>query len=162
MTPPPERSGSREALERVRRLARLLDESIPIPGTSFRIGLDPLLGLIPGLGDVATAVAAAWVVVVAARLGAPPSVLVRLLANVALDAAGGSIPIVGDLFDAGFKANVRNVRVLEAWLERPEATRRGSRLAVVATASAALLVVAGALACAWVAVAWFTRSTAGR
>jgi hypothetical protein len=92
--------------------------------------------------------------VVAARLGAPPTVLFRLLGNVALDAAAGAIPFVGDLFDAGFKANVRNVRVLDAWLARPEATRRRSALAVGAAAAAALLVVAGVVACVWLALAW--------
>ncbi len=101
-----------------RTLARLLDDAIAIPGTEWRIGIDPLLGLVPGIGDVLGAVLSGWLVVVAARLGAPRAVLARMGLNVAIDAAVGAVPILGDAFDAGWKANSRNLRLLEGWLER--------------------------------------------
>ena len=151
-----------EAVEHVRRLARLLDDSIPIPGTSWRIGLDPLLGLVPGLGDVASAVLAAYPLLVAARLGAPPAVLARILGNVALDAAAGSIPVLGDLLDAGYKANVRNARLLEEWLARPRETRRTSRLAVAAALAAAALIVGSVAWAAWSVAAWAVRTAASQ
>lgn len=105
-------------LEAARRLARLLDDAIPIPGTSYRIGIDPLLGLVPGLGDVLGALLSGWLLVLARRLGAPASVLARMGLNIAVDALVGAVPVAGDLFDAGWKANVRNLRLLEGWLER--------------------------------------------
>lgn len=119
--------GDREArLEGARRLARLLDDAIPIPGTSYRIGIDPLIGLVPGIGDVLGAVLSAWLLVIAARLGAPASVLARMGLNIAIDALVGSIPVAGDLFDAGWKANTRNLRLIEGWLERAASRAAGA------------------------------------
>jgi hypothetical protein len=143
-----------------RLLARLLDDAIPIPGTSYRIGIDPLLGLVPGVGDVLGAVLSTWLLVVASRLGAPASVLARIGANVALDALVGLVPFAGDLFDFGWKANARNLRLLEAWLERPEPTRRASGLAVAVIAVAVLAVVAAILFAGWHVVAWAARTLA--
>jgi len=102
------------ALGRIRAVAHLLDESIRVPGTSFRIGIDPIIGLLPIAGDLATAVCSLYIVAEAIRLGVPKRTLVRLLANIALDTLLGSIPIVGDLFDAYWKANVRNADLVAA------------------------------------------------
>ncbi len=88
-------------LKTVRVLARLLDDAIPIPGTSIRIGLDPIIGLVPGLGDIAGGIASAYIVLAAARLGAPKAMLLRMAANVAIDTVVGGVPVLGDLFDAG-------------------------------------------------------------
>ena len=134
------------ALTRVRRLATLLDAALRVPGTRIRVGLDSLLGLFPGGGDAAGAVLSGGVVLAAARLGAPPSLLLRMLGNLALDALVGAVPVLGDLFDVAWKANLRNVRLLERHLEDPDGARRGSRALVVAAgagvAIVALLVLA--------------------
>ena len=106
------------ALQRLDRLARLMDERFRIPGTDRRIGLDGLIGLIPGIGDVVTGAIALYVVLEAWRLGASRLVIVRMLANLGIDVAVGSVPVVGDLFDIGWKANRRNVDMLRRHLER--------------------------------------------
>jgi len=118
MTVPPVRLGMtlldvEETLERCRLVGTALDDAIPVPGTDRRIGLDPILGVLPVAGDAVAAVASSYIVLEAARLGVPSSTLARMGANVALDFGIGSIPVVGDLFDAGFKANKRNVELLE-------------------------------------------------
>lgn len=106
------------ALNRVRRLSYLLDTSFRIPGTRTRAGLDAVIGLIPGVGDVAGAVISVYLVAEAARLGIPRSTIARMLGNVALEALVGSVPLAGDIFDVFFRANRRNVRLLERALER--------------------------------------------
>lgn len=105
-------------LKRVRALATLMDNAYLVPGTNFRIGWDSILGLLPGVGDVATSLVSASIIGYAMRLGVRKRVLVRMLANVGLDLSIGAIPIVGDLFDATFKANVRNVTLIERDLAR--------------------------------------------
>ncbi len=140
MTP----SSEHEALERVRNLARLLDTSIPLPG-GFRVGWDAVLGLIPGLGDGAGALFSAYIVLQAVRLGASREVLVRMLGNVALEAAMGAVPLLGDVFDAAFKANVRNVRLLEGHLAAPGETRRASRAWVIGVVVVLFTVLSAAM-----------------
>jgi hypothetical protein len=114
----------------MRDLARVLDEAIRIPGTNIRIGLDAILGLIPGGGDVAGGLFSAIIILQAARVGAPTSVLARMLGNVVIDTAIGSIPLIGDVFDFAWRSNTRNVRLLESWRERPAGTQRASKVAV--------------------------------
>jgi hypothetical protein len=109
-------------LRRIRRLATLLDSAIGIPGTRFRFGLDSLLGLVPAAGDAVTALLSAYVVYEAARLGVSKATLGRMLLNVAVDLGLGSIPVAGDAFDFLYKANQRNVRLLEAELRRRAGT----------------------------------------
>jgi hypothetical protein len=99
-------------LARLRGLARLLDSAIRLPG-GYRIGLDGLIGLIPGIGDVIGAGAGAYIVVQAARMGATTSTLVRMIVNVLLEVVVGVVPVVGDLFDFAWKANDRNIELLE-------------------------------------------------
>jgi hypothetical protein len=131
-------------LARVRALARLLDTAVGIPGTRMRVGLDAVLGLVPGVGDVAGTVAAGYIVLTAVRLGAPRAVLARMLVNVGIDTAVGVVPVVGDLFDAGYRANARNVALLEAHLAAPAATQRASRRTVLLVVlGLALLAAAG-------------------
>jgi hypothetical protein len=114
-------------LRRVRALARALDAAVAIPGTSIRLGLDPILGLIPGAGDVAGAALAGYIVLVATRAGVPSEVIWRMLGNVTVDAFIGTFPVVGDLFDVAFKANMRNVELLERHATEPAAVAKGSR-----------------------------------
>ena len=115
------------ALQRVRGLAWLLDNSIPLPGTRFRIGLDALIGLIPGLGDVAGAVVSSYILVEAGKLGVSRSTLIRMGANILIESVVGMVPLAGDIFDAGWKANQRNLALLERSLETPGLARRRDR-----------------------------------
>jgi hypothetical protein len=104
-------------LRRYSVIARLLDAQFRVPLTRWRFGLDGILGLVPGVGDIATALVGAYGLVVAYKLGAPASLHVRMVVNLLLDAGVGTIPIAGDLFDFAFKANIRNERLLLRWLE---------------------------------------------
>jgi hypothetical protein len=103
-------------LKRVRLLSRLLDEQFRIPGTTYRVGLDGLLGLIPGVGDAAGALLSAYILYEAIRLGAPKTVLLRMGANIGIDTVAGAIPVMGDIFDIAWKANKKNAVLLHAYL----------------------------------------------
>jgi hypothetical protein len=107
------------------KLAQLLDTALLIPGTRFRIGLDGLLGLIPGVGDTIGAALSAYIILEAARLGFPKRTLLRMGGNVAVEALVGVVPILGDIFDIAWKANVRNLALLRA--NRNEIIRRDER-----------------------------------
>lgn len=112
-----ELASQQATLDRCRTVAKLLDEAIPIPGTNRSVGADAIIGLLPGAGDLAMALASSYIVVEALRLGASKNVVARMAGNVLLDFVVGSIPILGDLFDAAFKANLKNVTLLEEHLE---------------------------------------------
>lgn len=99
-------------IRRLRRLAWLLDSSIQIPGTKFSVGIDPLVSLLPGVGDVAMMAVSAYILVEGRRLGASPATLAKMAVNVLADAAMGAVPIAGDIADAMFKANQRNLKLL--------------------------------------------------
>lgn len=130
-------------IRRLDRLAWLLDDAIRVPGTKFRIGLDGLIGLIPGFGDLAGAAVSSYLVAQAARSGAPPSLLARMGLNILLEAVVGLVPLLGDLFDFGFKANARNVRLLRNHVSDPAQGRRQNRLiAAAATILVLALIVA--------------------
>ncbi len=131
-------------------MSRLLDTAIRVPGTNMRFGLDALIGLIPGVGDVVGAGMSGFIILTAARLGAPPSVLVRMLANVGLDAVVGAVPLAGDLFDVAWRANTRNAALLERHLEAPSATKRASGGVVALILLLLVLLVVGAIALATV------------
>lgn len=122
-------SDATERIRRLRALAWLLDNSIPLPG-GYRIGLDPLIGLIPGLGDAIGGLLSAYIVNEARSLGAPRSILLRMLSNVAIETVIGAVPFAGDLFDAAFKANTRNLALLARYQLDPTGVRRSSRLFV--------------------------------
>jgi hypothetical protein len=132
-------------IERLRTLARLLDSVIRIPFTRFRIGLDAILGLIPGFGDVAGAAASAFIIVEACRLGAPRRVLRRMVYNVGLETLVGTVPALGDVFDAGWRANVKNVELLERHLEQSRSVETADRRLPIGVVGALLLLVIGAL-----------------
>jgi hypothetical protein len=134
-----------DPLARARALARLLDSAVRVPGTGIRFGADAVIGLIPGLGDIGGAALAGYLVILAQRLGVPRAVVLRMLANVAVDTLGGTVPLIGDLFDVAFKSNMRNVALLERALERPAATTRTSRLMVAGTILGLAVLVGGGL-----------------
>ncbi len=106
------------ALKRVRKLSRLLDSSIKLPLVNYRVGLDAVIGLVPFVGDALGMLLSSYIILEAARMGAAKSVLARMAFNVALEGVVGAIPLVGDIFDAMYKANLRNVRLLEQSLQR--------------------------------------------
>src|SRR2546423_10091509 len=124
----PQSEAEREVRARLNFLAWLLDSSIPIPGTRFTIGLDALIGLFPFVGDLIGVAASSYILAEANRMGVGKAILARMAFNVAIEGVIGIVPIFGDIFDAAWKANVKNVRLLDAWAERPHATRRASRL----------------------------------
>ena len=153
---------------RARSIARLLDTAVRIPGTNIRFGLDAVLGLIPGVGDFAGAALSGYVLLTAARAGAPTTLLARMLANVGLDALVGAVPVLGDLFDVAFKANARNAALLDGWLVRSgqgepgavtpvrlQPSRRGA-LALVLGGVLLIALVGGALA--WMLLSWLNRN----
>ena len=107
----------------LRRLAWVLDEAFAIPGTNQRIGFDALLGLIPGVGDALGALLSTYIIIEAARRGASPWTVSRMLGNVAVETIVGVVPIAGDLFDVVWKANLRNLDLLGATLARDEPPR---------------------------------------
>ncbi|MEK7674712.1 MAG: DUF4112 domain-containing protein [Verrucomicrobiota bacterium] len=112
-------------LRRIRFLSRLLDQSIVLP-FGYRIGLDPLLGLIPWIGDLIGTALSLYLIYEAARLGVPLRIIPPMLGNVLIDALGGAIPVLGDILDAVWKANMRNLTLIECHYPpaAPERSRR--------------------------------------
>jgi hypothetical protein len=138
----------------VRRVSRLLDSAFRVPGTEFRFGWDPIVGLVPGAGEFVAASFGALVLLQAVRLGVPRIVLLRMLLNLAIDLVAGAVPVLGDLFDFAWKANDRNYALLMRH-ERPGVPASSGDWAFVgailtALASAALFIVLGA---AWLVIA---------
>jgi len=155
---------ARPSADAIERIAWLMDQAIVIPGTNIRVGLDALLGLVPGLGDVATGlVQAALVLYAVAHYRVPKAVAARMVANVLLDIGVGSIPLVGDVFDVFFKANTRNVRLLREVRQlkdegkpMPSGPSKRYLLLIGAALGAALvLVLIGFIAL----IVWITRAT---
>ena len=113
----------RRRLRRVRLLARLLDDAFKIPGTKFRVGWDGIIGLAPGIGDLLTMGVSLYLIYEAYRLGASRRTLAAMGTNVAIDTLVGAIPGIGDLFDVAWKANRKNVQLLERHLADNSAAR---------------------------------------
>ena len=118
----------RNDIESLNRLAWWLDSSIPVPGTSWRIGLDGLIGLIPGIGDLTAGALSSYILLQAARTGVPALVVARMALNVILESVLGTIPLMGDIFDFAFKANQRNVRLMRHYLTDPGNVKKRSIL----------------------------------
>ncbi|MEO8020114.1 MAG: DUF4112 domain-containing protein [Pseudomonadota bacterium] len=133
---------ARRALRHLRVVARVFDQAFTIPGTKFRFGLDAMFGLIPGLGDIAGALVAVFAIRVARTLGAPPAIQLHMLSNIAIDALVGTVPILGDLFDFAFKAQTRNLALLERWLAAPHKIARRSRRGLLLVPLAIVVVFA--------------------
>lgn len=136
-------------LRRLERMAWLLDRSIPIG--NHRIGLDPLLGLLPGIGDSIGALLSLYVLYEAARLGAPGPVLLRMTGNILVETVLGAFPVLGDAFDFVWQANTRNLRLIHHH-HAPNWQPRSLRAGGFAVAGAALLVLATLIAVAWLVV----------
>lgn len=118
-----------DRLARLEQLAQRMDSLFNIPGTRIRVGLDSILGLVPGVGDALSAAPALYIVSQAHRMGVPTGTKLRMGGNIAIDAIIGAIPLIGDIFDVGYKGNLRNVALIRRHLERahgplPSATDR--------------------------------------
>lgn len=99
------------AIRRMRTVARLFDDAIRVPGTDFRIGIDPILGVLPVAGDVVSAGFSLYIVLESARLGVSFRTLLKMIANIAIDTAAGSVPVLGTIFDSFWKANEWNMKM---------------------------------------------------
>lgn len=154
--PPPTSGLTPDAAQALEQLARLMDSKFEIPGLGIRFGLDALLGLLPGLGDVASGLVSLYIVGAAARQGVSRLTVARMALNLGIDALLGTLPFVGDLFDIGYKANNRNVALLQRSLKATPAEQRSVRRAdglfVIGILFVLALVMVGAMA---LTLLWF-------
>lgn len=132
----------------IRTLARMLDSAVRIPGTQIRIGAESVFGIIPVVGDIAGAALSGYIVLASARLGAPPSAIIRMLVNIGIDTIVGAVPILGDMFDVAYRANMRNVELLDSHLGESPQTRRANWWVIIGVLAVLLLLSIGAIALA--------------
>ncbi|MEG4445413.1 DUF4112 domain-containing protein [Microcoleus sp. AT9_B5] len=158
-TPSPSHVAS---LRRLRRISHLLDNAIPIPGTKYRIGLDPILGLIPGGGDLISSIFAGYVVFKSAQMGVPQETLVQMAANIVFDSVAGTVPVAGDLLDVAWKANVKNIELLDAHLGSPEQGKKADWLFVAALLLGLMLIVGGVIFLSVMLFGWLFQVITGR
>ena len=125
----------------LRRFAHLMDAAFEVPGTRMRVGLDAVIGLVPGIGDVVGAVMSAWIIVGGVRHRVPARVVLRMILNVAIDLLFGAVPVAGDVFDFLFEENVKNMRLLEKHRDRRRPPRSPSQMAFLAFLVIALIFV---------------------
>jgi len=141
--------GQSQRLEGLRKISQLLDSAFPVPGTSYRIGLDPIMGLVPWIGDLVSPLFTIGILWQARDLAVPRVVQLRMIFNVAIDALVGVVPLVGDLFDFAWKSNNMNMALLERHAELDHPASRGDwafvtlmLLLLVAIAVTPLLIIA--------------------
>jgi hypothetical protein len=137
-----------EALDQtalVKAVAKLMDSAFVIPGTNKRIGLDAVIGLLPVVGDAIGAIVSGYIMTTAAKLGVSRVVLARMMMNTAIDTVVGIVPFVGDLFDAAWKANVKNAALLEKAVIDPKAARRSSAGVMAALIGGVVLLTVGGI-----------------
>jgi hypothetical protein len=145
---PPEDQQSRKlsGLEPLFRwLALIMDDFLRLPGTRLRFGLDPIIGLLPGIGDVASAIISAVALVHAARYGVPKILLARMATNILINELVGIIPGLGDAFSFWFKSNVRNYELLQRYSAAPARSRRGDWIFVIAVLTLLFIIVCAGL-----------------
>lgn len=140
-------TGSGDPLQSARQFARLLDDLVRVPGTKIGIGLDPVLNLIPIAGDAVGTALGAYLLVTAVRMGVPKRVLARMLLNISIDALAGAIPVFGQVFDFVWKANSKNMVLLERYTTMPTKTTQSSGTMVIVVLALFVLIV--------VLVVWF-------
>ena len=133
-------------VEYLRRITWWMDQGLRVPGTGIRFGLDPIIGLIPGLGDAVGAILGGTILLEAMRSRASHYTLLRMSGNIALDALIGAVPLLGDLFDFGWKANTRNLHLLERHLAAPSHAHGADRKYAVLVGTVIALVTAGLVA----------------
>lgn len=130
-------------LKRLRQISHVLDNAIPVPGTKARIGLDPILGLLPGAGDTLSGLMSVYIVFEAARMGVPAVTLGRMGMNILFDLLTGTVPVFGDLFDMGWKANSQNVALLEKHVADPVPSRAADKVFAIALITILVALVVG-------------------
>ncbi len=148
-------------LNRLRNLSRLLDDAIKIPGIGYRIGLDPIIGLIPGGGDTAGLILSSYIVLEAARLGASKSLLSQMVFNILLETVVGTLPVLADLFDVTWKSNARNMQLLEAELRLPHRSSSKNHAFAIALIALLALVFVGCLVLSVVLLHWLVQTISG-
>jgi hypothetical protein len=131
------------ALRRTRALAKLLDDAVTIPGTNIKLGLDFLIGMIPGIGDILGGILSSLIVLQAVEQGASKATILRMAVNILIETVVGAVPVAGDVFDAFWKSNVRNVRILEGAIVDRQRRTRADRWFVFAVISGVMLVTVG-------------------
>jgi hypothetical protein len=156
----------RAELDQLHRLAAWMDSAIQIPGTSVRVGVDALLGLLPGVGDVASAMISLHILQTAQRHGVSRLTLSRMAANLVMDSMCGAVPVAGDVFDVFWRANSKNVALLKRHFDADPASRRSvqrsDKLFFGFVVAALLLTLVGSVTLTWVAASWlwsFVRGT---
>jgi hypothetical protein len=155
MDEPELREGLERKLSRLRGLSRLLDDAVRVPGTDYRVGLDPLIGLIPGGGDLIGGLISTYIVIEAARMGVPRTLLARMGRNILLELGVGTVPLLGDLFDVTWKANARNVALLEGHYAAPDRESKAvSRWFIAGVVLVVLLAIVGTTAVSIWLVRW--------
>ena len=155
---PPEEKEKRAAVEPLFRwLALLMDNFLRVPGTNFRVGIDPLIGMLPGVGDMASAIASAVALIFAARQGLPKILIARMASNILINELIGIIPGIGDAFSFWFKSNARNHALLKSYSARPGGSRKSDWIFV-----AAILVVLFVIVCAGLLVSAYLLILLGR
>ena len=143
---PPEEKRRRASLEPLFKwLALIMDEFLRVPGTKFRFGLDPLIGLLPGLGDTASAIVSALALVQAGRRGVPRILLAHIAMNILINELVGIIPGLGDAFSFWFKSNVRNYELVRRYTAAPEQSRRGDWIFLIAVLGLLFVIVCAGL-----------------
>ena len=115
------------AERRILRMSHVLDDLFRVPGTSMKLGVDPIVGLIPVIGDIVTAIPGAWLILEATRFGIPRVVLGRMVVNLTLDLGIGAIPLIGDAYDLFFRSNARNLDLFRRYALEPETSTRRHR-----------------------------------
>ena len=155
-----ERASTHSGAGEIRRLVWLLDEAIRLPG-GFRVGLDGIVGLIPGIGDALGLAGSGYIILRARRSGVPGPVIARMIGNVAIDFLIGVIPILGDLFDFAFKANRRNLALMERWLVDERRVRRSSRGMILVAGAIALALIVSLLFLTFRLVEWLWHLVTG-
>ncbi|MDY7022610.1 MAG: DUF4112 domain-containing protein [Cyanobacteriota bacterium] len=128
-------------IRHLRQFSNLLDNAIKVPGTSYGIGIDPIIGLIPGGGDLLGGLFSAYIMLRAFQLGVPRATLLRMASNVATETLAGTVPVFGDFFDVAWKANVKNVELLEAHVDEPQLGQKADRLFVIILVGGLLLFI---------------------
>ncbi|MBE9124056.1 DUF4112 domain-containing protein [Tychonema sp. LEGE 07199] len=150
------------SLRRLRQISHLLDNAIPIPGTRYRIGLDPILGLIPGGGDLVGSIFAGYIVFKSAQMGVPQETLIKMAANIVFDTVAGTVPVAGDLLDVAWKANVKNIELLDAHLGSPEPSKKADWLFVAALLLGLILIMGGMIFLSVMLFGWLFQVFTGR
>src|SRR5205085_8649993 len=139
---PPEEEAKKSQLEPLFKwIAVVMDEFVRFPGTRFRFGLDPLIGLIPGLGDTASAIVSAMTLIYAARCGLPKILLARMSLNILINEVIGIIPGIGDAFSFWFKSNTRNYELMQRHFGAPRKPRSSDWIFVAAILGALVIIV---------------------